>query len=177
MQSFFTSDLHLGHKVISKYRPIVTSCDHNTEFMLHKLSLLTKRDLLWVLGDFIFDHPHYESVVSSIQKMPFKLKLVMGNHDSLRLYRDFTSSIQLPLFSHKNCWVSHCPIHPSELRNRDGNVHGHLHHGHVKRAHYNIESDCNDLYLPDPRYFNVNIDVNDYEFVPYETIQSHFKGL
>lgn len=62
--------------------------------------------------------------------------------------------IQLPLFSYKNTWISHCPIHPQELRNRDGNIHGHLHNSIV----------------PDLRYFNVNLDVNGYDFVPLTKI-------
>lgn len=162
MQSYFTSDLHLGHKAIPKYRDCISSSAENTELMLEKLSTLTKRDMLWILGDFLFDHPDYDSIVSKIQSMPFQLKLVMGNHDSLNLYRDFASSIQLPLFSYKNRWVSHCPIHPQELRGRLGNIHGHLHSEHIHN---------------DPRYFNVNIDVNDYNFVPVEHINSHFQGI
>lgn len=161
MQTYYTGDLHFGHKNIHKYRPIVESSAHNTEFMLHKLSLLGKRDILWVLGDFIFDHNDYRYVTTSIKQMPFRLNIVMGNHDSRLLYHDFQSSIQLPLLSHKNRWISHCPIHPDELRGRDGNIHGHLHHGS----------------LPDPRYYNVNIDVSNYEFVPIETINAYYKDL
>jgi hypothetical protein len=31
----------------------------------------------------------------------------------------------LPLFSYKNMWVSHAPIHPDEIRGRDLMIHGH----------------------------------------------------
>ena len=158
MQTYFTSDLHLLHKNIPKYRSIINSAQENDEFMLHKLSLLGKRDLLWVLGDFIFDSPDYNKIVSQIKSMPFQLKLVMGNHDSRQLYRSFTEQIQLPLISYKNKWISHCPVHPDEMRFRDGNIHGHLHSGT----------------LNDERYFNVNIDVNNFEFVPLELINQHF---
>ena len=67
--------------------------------------------------------------------------------------------IQLPLFSYKGIWLSHCPIHPLELRGREGNAHGHLH----------LEK------LNDKRYFNVNIDVNNYEFVTFDKIKESLK--
>jgi len=159
MQSLFTSDLHLLHKNIHKYRSIINSSAENDELMLYKLSKLTKRDTLWVIGDFIFDSPNYNKIVSQIKSMPFQLKLVMGNHDSKLLYKSFASEVQLPLISYKNKWISHCPVHPDEMRFRDGNIHGHLHSGT----------------LNDERYFNVNIDVNNFEFVPLEIINQHFK--
>ena len=72
----------------------------------------------------------------------------MGNHDSKLLYNETCIEMQLPFYSYKNMWLNHCPIHPEELRGRDGCVHGHMH----------LES------LPDKRYFNVNLDVNNYQF-------------
>lgn len=185
MQTYFTSDLHISHKNIPKYREQVTSAEHNTELMLHKMSLLGKRDVLWVLGDFIFDSPDYNYVVSQIKSMPFQLRIVMGNHDSKLLYHSFQSAIQLPLISYKNMWLSHCPIHPQELRNRTGCIHGHLHQSRVLKIPRDIDTlTANVKYqftpgtyqsIEDPQYFNVNIDVNNYEFVPIEHIKQHFK--
>ena len=105
----------------------------------------------------MFDGPHFEAYLHRIAKFPCTIKLVMGNHDSMQLYTQTIAPnilIQLPLFSYKNTWISHCPIHPQELRNRDGNIHGHLHSSIV----------------PDLRYFNVNLDVNGYDFVPLNKI-------
>lgn len=121
------------------------------------MSKLNKRTILFILGDFLFDGPHFETYLHRIAKFPCTIKLVMGNHDSMQLYTQTIApniSIQLPLFSYKNTWISHCPIHPQELRNRDGNIHGHLHNSIV----------------PDLRYFNVNLDVNEYDFVPLNKI-------
>lgn len=121
------------------------------------MSKLNKRTILFILGDFLFDGSHFEAYLHRIAKFPCTIKLVMGNHDSMQLYTQTIApniSIQLPLFSCKNTWISHCPIHPQELRNRDGNIHGHLHNSIV----------------PDLRYFNVNLDVNGYDFVPLTKI-------
>ncbi len=165
---YFTSDLHLGHKAIPKYRDRFESMEEHDEFMLTKMEMLGKRDILYVLGDFLFDGPHYDEYIQRIRKMKCRIKLIFGNHDSLRLYEEINQKpkspegsieIQLPLFSYKNTWITHCPIHPSEMRSRKGCIHGHMH----------LEE------LDDERYFNVNIDVNDYEFVLFDDIKKYFK--
>lgn len=157
MQVMFTSDLHLGHRSICKYRSKFTTAEEHDEYILDLMSKLNKRTILFILGDFLFDGPHFEAYLHRIAKFPCTIKLVMGNHDSMQLYTQTIAPnilIQLPLFSYKNTWLSHCPIHPQELRNRDGNIHGHLHTSIV----------------PDLRYFNVNLDVNGYDFVPLNKI-------
>ena len=153
--NYFTSDLHLGHSNIIQYRDVFHNQEEHDEYILTKISELTKRDLLFVLGDFIFDSDNYQYYIDEISKMPVRIKLIMGNHDSKRLYKEERFEMQLPLFSYKNMWVSHCPIHPQELRGRKLNIHGHLHKERI----------------PDNNYFNVNIDVNDYQFVPLDVIR------
>ena len=157
MQVLFTSDLYLGHRAICKYRSKFTSPDEHDQFILNQILSLPKRNILYVLGDFLFDGPHLEPYLATLSKAKCQIKLVPGNHDSKLLYTQTIApniSVELPLFSYKSFWISHCPIHPDEIRNRSGNIHGHLH----------LHS------LPDTRYINVNLDVNDYQFVPLETI-------
>ena len=156
----FSSDWHLGHKVIvPKYRKFDSQEEHDNLF-LDKMSKLNKRDILFILGDFIFDSDKYDYYMTQVNKMSCRIKLVMGNHDSLKLYKEQKLEIQLPLFSYKNNWISHCPIHPKELRNRDMNIHGHL-HGDI---------------IEDPRYFNVSPENNNFEFVDFDYIKN-IKGL
>lgn len=109
--------------------------------------------------------------------MPCTIKLVLGNHDSLEIYehRPHNVKIQLPLFVYKHFWLSHCPIHPTEMRDRLGNIHGHLHEEVVTRQITNPFSKGYGKQVPDKRYFNVNIDVNDYQLVPLDTIKEYFK--
>ena len=149
-------------------------------FIINKILELPKRVVLTVIGDFLFDGPHYDEYIERLSKKKCRIKLIMGNHDSLKLYNSELFEIQLPLYSYKNIWVSHAPIHPDELRGRLGNIHGHLHKEVVQKdaiklkygglVHENVR-------VPDERYFNVNIDVNDYEFVPVERIKEHFNSL
>lgn len=160
MQVLFTSDLHLGHKAITKYRNHFESADHHDKFILLKILQLSKRTILYVLGDFLFDGPHFESYLQILSQAKCEIRVIMGNHDSKLLYSQNIATnikIELPLFTYKGFWLSHCPIHPHEMRNRSGNIHGHLHH----------ET------LPDPKYINVNFDVNDFQFVPLDNIIKH----
>jgi len=157
--NYFTSDFHLGHRVlVPKYRNFSSQDEHDS-LILDMISKLKKRDILYILGDFIFDSERYDYYIQQMNKMSCRIKLVMGNHDSLQLYKEPKFEIQLPLYSYKNHWISHCPIHPQEIRNRAGNIHGHLHHG----------------IIDDPRYFNVNLDVNDFKFVDFDYIAHKFK--
>lgn len=160
MQKLFTSDLHLGHKSIVKYRDIFSTMEEHDNFIINKILELPKRTVLTILGDFLFDGPHFESYIERLSKKKCRIEVVMGNHDSLLLYSIPKEIIemQLPFYSYKNMWVSHCPINNSEMRNRTANIHGHLH----KEV------------IDDNRYFNVNLDVNDYDFVPFETIRNRF---
>lgn len=167
---FFTSDLHLGHKTICKYRTKFDTPKEHDDYVIDKILALGKRDILFVLGDFLFDGDHYEEYIERLAKKKCRIKLVMGNHDSKKLYKEDIFEMQLPLFSYKGMWVSHCPIHPQEMRNRTKNIHGHLHLESVMMEQRNGDFNPTFKTVKDPRYFNVNLDVNNYEFVPWETI-------
>ena len=165
---YFTSDLHIGHRAITKYRPQFRSAEEHDEFWLDKLETLGKRDVLFILGDFLFDGEHYQKYIQRIRKIKGRIKLIMGNHDSLNLYQEINQKpqspqgsieIQLPLFSYKNMWVSHCPIHPQELRNRIGCIHGHLHNST----------------LEDTRYYDVCPEKHDYDFVTLDEIKKYYE--
>ena len=156
--NLFTSDLHLGHNSIIKHRDEFSSQEEHDSLILDNIAKLKKREILYVLGDFIFDSDSYDYYIQQMNKMSCRIKVIMGNHDSLKLYSESRFEIQLPLYSYKDFWLSHCPIHPKELRNRKGCIHGHLH----KQS------------LGDNRYFNVNIDVNNYQFVDFEKIKERF---
>ena len=165
-----TSDLHLMHRNIPKYRPMFSTMEEHDEYMFSKLEQLNKRDLLFILGDFLFDGPHYAAYIERLKKLPCRIRLVMGNHDSLKLLQEPWIEHRNPLASYKGFWLSHYPIHPQEMRGRNGNIHGHLHSMAVTGYNYDIGQS-----YKDPRYFNVNIEDNNYNFVKLETIKDYFK--
>ena len=156
MTIYFTSDLHLGHKNICKFRNDFTDCNEHDDFILDKIMSLGKRDILYSLGDFNFDN-----YINILENSSCRIKTVFGNHDSKKLYGISFLETQLPLFSYKNIWVSHAPIHPSEIRKRLGNIHGHIH---------GIEN----KFALGEKYFNVNIEMRNFEFVPFDIIRDFF---
>lgn len=160
-----TSDLHLGHNVITKYRPYFSSQEEHDNHFLDIFSKLKKRDIVWVLGDFIFDSKNYEHYIKQFNKMSCEIRLVMGNHDSLKLYKEDRFDIQLPLFTYKGFWMSHAPIHPQEIRERQGNIHGHCHNSRVYGDYPSYED----------VYYNVCPEQHHYNFVDFEQIIEEFK--
>ena len=133
---WFCSDLHLGHKNIGKFRsPLVTSEEENNIRILNDWNkYVTKRDVVFVLGDFCFDKELYDKL-----ELPGESKyLIRGNHDRFQTstYLKFFNEVE-GLFKYKGFWLSHAPIHPDELRGKP-NLHGHVHYSSV----------------PDERYFN-----------------------
>lgn len=173
---YFSSDWHLGHRNILKYRSQFKTIEEHDNAIFDNLSKLNKRDVLFIIGDFLFDCDDYDNYIERLSKFPCRIKLVLGNHCSRKLYEEKrlpNLELQLPLFSYKNMWISHCPIHPQEIRNRYGCIHGHLHSDIVMKLE---ESDYNQWeFIEDERYFNVNLDNNDFEFVPLEKIKEYFE--
>lgn len=166
MANYFTSDWHLGHRVITKYRSQFKTIEEHDNAIFAEAEKLTKRDIIFVIGDFLFDCDDFEYYLERISKLSCRIKLIMGNHDSLKLYSQTIAKnieIQLPLFTYKSFWISHCPIHPDELRNRIGNIHGHLHNAT----------------LDDNRYFDVGLDKNNFKFINWEDIKEifHNRGI
>lgn len=174
---YVTADLHLGHKNIYKYRDRFSSMQEHDEYMFSKIMELRKQDVLIVLGDFLFDCPHYEQYIERLREKKCRIKLIMGNHDSKLLYNSDVVEVQLPLYQKKNIWMSHCPIHPGEMRDRLGNLHGHLHLEEVTQKATSFNSFNNRVehkQVKDTRYFNANIDVNNYEFVDFKEVEEYF---
>jgi calcineurin-like phosphoesterase family protein len=120
---------------------------------------ITKRDTIYFLGDIAFTP---ESLEKNMKKLKYchKKILILGNHDycDIKEYAKYFDEIH-GFLSYKSFWLSHCPIHPQELRNRKANIHGHL-HGSV---------------LEDPRYFDVCPEKHNYQMVDYEEIKEFYK--
>ena len=159
MSVYFTSDLHLGHKNICKYRTKFTTVEEHDEYMFQMLEERSKHDLVYILGDFVFDGENYTKYVERLSKLPCRIRLILGNHDSLKLMQESIFEHREPLSNYKGFWLSHCPIHPQEMRGRTGNIHGHLH-------------SCS---IGSSKYFNVNVEDNDFKLVPLDTIKDYFK--
>lgn len=131
---WFTSDLHFGHKNINKFRLEVSSEEDNRRRICEDWAkLVTKRDDIYVLGDAAFTM----GTVQEFGNLPGARKfLVRGNHDELdtQVYLKYFTSVY-GLKKYKEFWLSHCPIHPNELRGKI-NLHGHVHYADVQDTRY-----------------------------------------
>lgn len=156
-----TSDLHLGHKNIHKYRTRFSTAEEHHEFVFENLATnIKKADSLIFLGDIAFDIKWLEK----IEKIKCRKKtLILGNHDTEFLQMGqlmFAFDSIHSLFSKRNCWFSHCPIHLDEFRGRLLNIHGHTHDRNVKRG------DGHD----DDLYFNACVENTDYKPISFSEI-------
>ena len=147
MSAFVISDLHFGHANIVNWRHCAKwyHVEAHDEWIIECWnSVVTKRDVVWVLGDVVFP----KDALPKLGRLNGTKYLVMGNHDrhSIAEYQKYFK-IKPGLTKHKGMWFSHAPVHPDELRGKI-NVHGHVH--------------ATDIKLPngqkDPRYYNVCVE-------------------
>lgn len=152
--TFFASDLHLGHRNICKYRNRFSTTEEHDEYIVDKiLSKSNKRNHIWLLGDCFFTKESLEYLKLFSDRFS-SVNWILGNHDTDNEFRmsnvfeavnkGYIKRIG-SLFKYKEFWLSHAPIHTDELRGKR-NIHGHTHF-------HNID---------DNRYFNTSVENIDY---------------
>jgi len=161
-----TSDLHLGHKNIHKFRTQFSSPEEHHEIIFENLATnIHKKDSVYFLGDIAFTNEWLERIekINCVKKT-----LILGNHDTEKLKMgaimmtfDSIHSLQ----KRRNCWLSHCPIHTSQFRGSKLNIHGHLHNDKVL-ALSPIWGDMR----PDLTYFNACVEHTDYKPISFSEI-------
>lgn len=164
---YMISDCHFGHRNILKYRKDFSSVEEHDNLILENiLSTTTKRDTLWMLGDMFFDSEVLNNYGNILRKHVGYCHLILGNHDTDNAKRAFNVGYMWNLFDsvralypHKGAWLSHCPLHPSELRGKI-NIHGHVH----------------TQTIPDERYVNVCCENTGYAPVKYQDILQGWRG-
>jgi len=135
MSTYFISDLHLGHSNIFSFSPnrFGSNIDQHDRWVIDSINSVVKpRDLLYILGDVAFDL----TKLDLLNSIPCQKKLIIGNHDKfpLEVYNKYFVSVH-GFQKYKEFWLSHCPIHPAELRGKI-NIHGHCHNNVIPDSHY-----------------------------------------
>lgn len=137
---YHTSDWHLGHKNIAKFREkhnFKSEAQSSWTIINNYKEMIGKNDVVFFHGDIIFD-PYYLDVV---KYLPGNKKLILGNHDTEKKRRISMSDLTEVfneihgLVKYKGSWLSHAPIHEKELRGCI-NIHGHMHFQTVPDDHY-----------------------------------------
>lgn len=154
---WFISDIHAGHKNLTKWRPFDTEEEHFNLVKENYHKVVTKRDHVYFLGDIAFNQERLWDISGWAGE---KKILVCGNHDTEHLHmRDLANAFDEvhSLVKYKEFWLSHAPVHPDELRGKV-NIHGH----------------CHEHLIDDYRYINVCLEHTDYSPISLEKIR---KGL
>lgn len=134
MSVFFISDLHFGHNHIHKFghRPWAESPELHDLTLVDRINdTVKKRDKLYILGDVAWSAKGAEALADIRCQ---NIEVVWGNHDMPRYVLPYVQKSR-GFFKYKDFWVSHCPIHPNELRGLK-NIHGHVHHNIVEDSRY-----------------------------------------
>jgi len=160
---FFTSDLHLGHQMIARTRCFNSMDEHDGTLVENINQTVPKRSKLYILGDLAFSR---NGLQWAKEIKCDNIELILGNHDMYPLTEYLKIATKIHGFrKYKTFWLSHCPIHPNELRDMDGNIHGHVHHF----------SDTTKI--EDPRYINVNTEFHKHKPITFEAIQEQLKNV
>ena len=146
---YFISDLHFGHKNIMNFAGAYRDGDDYIENM-HTLianwnGRVLKRDLVYVLGDVCMN----VNDMRAVSELNGTKILVRGNHDDRLRTKDYLKYFSeiYGIRKYKGHWLSHCPIHPNELRGCP-NIHGHVHQNTIRDGYGDI----------DERYVNVCVE-------------------
>ena len=141
MSVYFTSDLHLGHKLASEKRKFSDIESHDNAVIESLKKTCNKKSVLFILGDIAMD----EHKIIRLDEVPGRKRIVLGNHDYAHYnYRNVCEHVY-GIVKYKQYWLSHCPIHPQEMYRCVANIHGHIHKN----------SNSSEL---GPPYINVNWD-------------------
>lgn len=136
-KKYIISDLHLGHKNILKFsgplRGGATWEEHDLWIMDQWNSVVTKHDFVYLLGDAAMNREALEKV----KRLKGNKVLVRGNHDvyNTRTYLEYFQEVYGLHHYKRVFWMSHAPIHPTELRGRF-NLHGHVHQHSIDDSRY-----------------------------------------
>lgn len=163
---FFTSDLHFGHNnLINNLRHMTT--EESDELIISNWNkIVTKRDVVYILGDLSMDKP--DIVEDCLRQLKGTIKVILGNHDTFRVCSRLAQmGIKICSYmEYDKFLLSHIPVHPSNLVQYRGNIHGHI---HIPQA-----LDAEGLDLPKNKYFNVNCELHNYTPISYDVIYQHF---
>jgi calcineurin-like phosphoesterase family protein len=158
---FFISDTHFGHANICKFtrddgtplRPWDDIDQMDSDFISKWNKKVSKTDLVYHLGDVVMNRKH----INIVAALNGRKRLVLGNHDTCtpEEYAKYFERVY-GAYKFEDMWLTHIPIHEDSIFPRTNiNIHGHLHAKQV----------------PSSAYFNVSVELIDYEPIALEELR------
>lgn len=145
-QVYVIADLHLGHEnLIKNKRGFKTVEDHDNLIINNWNKTVNKKDKVYILGDITMENKKNYHILT---KLKGNKTVILGNHEKEGLGKELLNYVSnvAGLIKYKNIWLSHAPIHTSELRGKK-NIHGHVHENTIILQFSG---------KPDERYINVS---------------------
>ena len=147
---FLGADWHFGHAKILEYesiaRPFKDIETHDAQLIKNWNSRVTRRDVIWVLGDMFLSPKVAERVLPQLNGL---IRLVLGNHDE-QWFRgrygkwvNYIHSVHAVVPFRRNIVFSHVPLR---------------HIGERQRWHYNVHGHMHSKKIDDPNYFCVSVE-------------------
>jgi len=132
-----------------RYRGFQDEFYHDETIIKNWNSVVNKKDEVYIHGDITMESTKW---YFRLDELNGRKVVVLGNHDDPKHTRELLKYVDqvAGMIKYKNYWLTHAPIHPSELRELK-NIHGHIHGNHIM--------DGNRL---DKRYINACLDVHNY---------------
>lgn len=182
---YIISDTHFGHKNILRYRthekypefvtPEMTQPEHDAKLEERILQTVNSKDTLWMLGDSFFSLESLD-ILRRIHARVAHLNLVLGNHcfqgcrneGLATVFRENLANrvegmVKLKITGggkFASAWLTHSPMHPSEIFPGNVNIHGHTH----------------SKVIDDPVFFNANCENIDFRPVELSRIGQGYRG-
>ncbi len=155
---FFIGDTHFGHLNLIRSLRKMEPFEHDELIISNWNRVVRKKDdIVYHMGDLMMHKsPEELEIMRRLNGIKY---LIRGNHDVMNtsIYLKYFKEV-FGIVSKYDFWLSHCPIHPNELRGRN-NVHGHTH----------------TVIIPDHRYLNVSCEQINYTPISLEQVRSKFQ--
>lgn len=173
MSVYFTSDLHLGHEAMLRFRPNFSSIEDMDERIIRNWNKkVCLSDEVYIIGDLSFQSEH--SIDYYLERMNGRKHLIIGNHDEdwmgqiEDLSKYFESVDHMVYLDYEDKCLTLCHYPMLEWYGTRYGKPSYLLHGHI-HARTHLESY---KYIKEhlPNALNVGVDVNGYEPVTFEEL-------
>ena len=175
MNTFFTSDLHFGHKNIIRYdnRPFTTVEEMDETIIKNWNSKVQDNDVVYILGDISwYDDTKTAEILS---KLKGRKVLIKGNHDKLSrktepFFEEVTDYKEIVLSEKRHVILCHYPIVFFNRHHYGAYMlYGHVHNSHEWHMTENYKFELEQLDIR-CRMFNVGTMIWDYSPVTLDEV-------
>lgn len=164
MNVFFIGCLHFGHSFIARLRGFQDEYQHDEYLIKQYNSVVGRKDLVYILGDITMENPEY---YYQLDRLNGRKIVVLGNHDKPKDVPELLKYVEsvAGMIKYKGCFLTHAPIHPSEVSFCRFNIHAHIHDNYLHDVYvpevYGRESDTPHSTID--KYINVDAQLVDYK--------------